>query len=113
MPSSTQTNQLLETVINLYLSKENVLLNNLPFVLDAITNNNLLAEPSNDELASLQKKWTVSLNSLLLSKISTIRWCGISLIKATCESSHSLLITHAKGWSAQLLGFLAVNIICL
>ncbi|KAI9257883.1 rRNA processing/ribosome biogenesis-domain-containing protein [Sporodiniella umbellata] len=107
MSSSMQNSELLEVIINNYLSKESILIKNLPFVLDALLNHNLLAETSNDEIASLHKKWTVRLNSLLHSKVSAIRWCSISLIKTTCESSHSLLVAHAKGWSAQLLGFLA------
>lgn len=111
MPSSTQTNQMLETLINFYLSKEAVLIKNLPFVLDAIVNHGLFSESSelSEESASLHKKWTVRLNSLLQSKVSTVRWCGITLVRATCENSHSLLVANAKTWCAQLLAFIAVS----
>ncbi|KAG0744240.1 hypothetical protein G6F57_001104 [Rhizopus arrhizus] len=111
MPSSTQTNQMLETLINFYLSKEAVLIKNLPFVLDAIVNHGLFSESSelSEESAGLRKKWTVRLNSLLQSKVSTVRWCGITLVRATCESSHSLLVANAKTWCAQLLAFIAKN----
>ncbi|KAG2233777.1 rRNA processing/ribosome biogenesis-domain-containing protein [Thamnidium elegans] len=107
LTSAAKNTQLLSNVLSLYMSSDNLIHKNLSFVLDIIVNHRLFTEtrePS-EELASVYRKWTVRLNSLLQSKIVTARWCGIVLIRVTCENSHALLIDNAKAWSAQLLGF--------
>lgn len=94
------------------MSSDNLIHKNLSFILDIIVNHRLFdekKEPS-DELAAVHRKWTVRLNTLLQSKNVTARWCGITLIRVTCENSHSLLIANAKAWSAQLLGFVGVSL---
>lgn len=113
LTSAAKNTQLLSNVLSLYMSNDNMIHKNLSFVLDIIVNHRLFAEtrePS-EELASVYRKWTVRLNSLLQSKIVAARWCGIVLIRVTCENSHALLIDNAKTWSAQLLGFVGVNIL--
>lgn len=111
LTSSAKNTQLLSNVLGLYMSSDNLIHKNLSFILDIIVNHRLFTEtrePS-EELASVYRKWTVRLNALLQSKTVTARWSAIVLIRVTCENSHSLLIDHAKAWSAQLLGFIAVN----
>lgn len=111
MTNSAYTAQLLENIINLYLTKENALVKNLSFVLESVVNHDLLNEvsASNEEMASLHKKWVTRLNSLLQSKNAAVRLCAITLIRTTCERSHTLLVANAKSWSAQLLGFIGVS----
>lgn len=112
LTSAAKNTQLLSNVLSLYMSNDNMIHKNLSFVMDIIVNHRLFTEtrePS-EELASVYRKWTVRLNSLLQSKIVAARWCGIVLIRVTCESSHALLIDNAKTWCAQLLGFVGVNI---
>ncbi|ORE07809.1 hypothetical protein BCV72DRAFT_101667, partial [Rhizopus microsporus var. microsporus] len=108
MTNSAYTAQLLENIINLYLTKENALVKNLSFILESVVNHDLLNEvsASNEEMASLYKKWVTRLNSLLQSKNAAVRLCAITLIRTTCERSHTLLVANAKSWSAQLLGFI-------
>ncbi|CAO0799193.1 unnamed protein product [Mucor circinelloides] len=109
LKSNTKNAQLLSSVISLYMSNDNLIHQNLSFILDIIVNHRLFHEPSNeepnDELAAVYRKWTVRLNALLQSKNAAARWCGITLVKTTCENSHHLLVANAKTWSAQLLGF--------
>ncbi|KAG2208463.1 hypothetical protein INT47_010159 [Mucor saturninus] len=107
LTSSAKNTQLLGNVLSLYMSNDNLIHTNLSFVIDIIVNHRLFnetREPSED-LASVYRKWTVRLNSLLQSKNVAARWCGITLVRVTCENSHTLLIANAKTWSAQLLGF--------
>lgn len=111
LTSSAKNTQLLGNVLSLYMSNDNLIHKNLSFVLDIIVNHRLFnetREPS-EELASVYRKWTVRLNSLLQSKNVAARWCGITLVRVTCENSHTLLIGNAKTWSAQLLGFVGVK----
>lgn len=106
---------LLGNILSLYLSNDTLIHQNLTFVLDTILNSRLFDESSepNDDLAAVYRKWTIRLNALLQSKVVAARWCGIVLIKVTCENSHNLLLANAKTWSAQLLGFVGVNAISL
>lgn len=111
LTSSAKNTQLLGNVLSLYMSNDNLIHKNLSFVIDIIVNHRLFnetREPS-EELASVYRKWTVRLNSLLQSKNVAVRWCGITLVRVTCENSHTLLIANAKTWSAQLLGFVGVK----
>lgn len=111
LTSSAKNTQLLSNVLSLYMSHDNLIHKHLSFVLDIIANHRLFKEthePS-EELAAVYRKWTVRLNGLLQSKNVAARWCGITLIRVTCENSHSLLVANAKTWSAQLLGFVAVK----
>lgn len=110
LKSNTKNAQLLSSVISLYMSNDNLIHQNLSFILDIIVNHRLFHEPSSsdepsDELAAVYRKWTIRLNALLQSKNVAARWCGITLVKITCENSHNLLLANAKTWSAQLLGF--------
>ncbi|KAI8638357.1 rRNA processing/ribosome biogenesis-domain-containing protein [Parasitella parasitica] len=109
LKSSTKNAHLLSSVISLYMSNDDVIHQNLSFILDTIVNHRLFHETfsdePNEELAAVYRKWTVRLNALLQSKNSAARWCGITLVRATCENSHHLLVANAKTWSAQLLGF--------
>ncbi|CEP19072.1 hypothetical protein [Parasitella parasitica] len=109
LKSITKNAQLLSSIINLYLSNDNLIHQNLSFILDIIVNHRIFHEASsdepNEELAAVYRKWAVRLNALLQSKNVAARWCGISLVRATCENSHYLLVANAKTWSAQLLGF--------
>lgn len=109
LKSNTKNAQLLGSVISLYMSNDHLIHQNLSFILDIIVNHRLFHEPSNeepnDELAAVYRKWTVRLNALLQSKNAAARWCGITLVRTTCENSHHLLVGNAKTWSAQLLGF--------
>ncbi len=113
LTSSAKNTQLLSNVLSLYMSNDDLIHKNISFVLDIIVNHRLFKEDNepSDELASVYRKWAVRLNTLLQSKNVTARWCGITLIRVTCENSHSLLIANAKTWSAQLLGFVGVSII--
>lgn len=111
LTSSAKHAQLLSNILTLYLSNDTSIHQNLPFVLDIILNHRLFDESSepSEELAAVHRKWTVRMNALLQSKVVSARWCGIVLIKVTCENSHALLLANAKTWSAQLLGFIGVN----
>jgi hypothetical protein len=111
LTSSAKNTQLLSNVLSLYMSNENLIHQNLSFILDIILNHRLFQEASepSEELAAVYRKWTIRLNALLQSKNVAARWCAITLVRATCENSHNLLIANAKTWSAQLLGFVGVS----
>lgn len=114
LTSSAKNAQLLGNILSLYLANDTLIHQNLSFILDIILNHRLFdesREPS-DELAAVYRKWTVRMNALLQSKVVAARWCGIVLIKATCENSHNLMLANAKTWSAQLLGFVGVSTLC-
>lgn len=95
------------------MSNENLIHQNLSFIMDIILNHRLFQETTSgepsEELAAVYRKWTIRLNALLQSKNVAARWCAIMLVRVTCENSHNLLIANAKTWSAQLLGFVGVS----
>ncbi|KAI9496069.1 rRNA processing/ribosome biogenesis-domain-containing protein [Zychaea mexicana] len=98
----------LSRILSDYLADESRVCTFLPFILEAITNNNLLTDDAkNDDDAIVKRKWTVRLNALLGSKQATTRWAAISLIKETCDQSESLYASGVQSWAAQLLGILA------
>ncbi|KAI7858687.1 rRNA processing/ribosome biogenesis-domain-containing protein [Circinella umbellata] len=99
----------LSRILNDYLADESRVSNFLPFILEAINNNNLLIDQHNeqDDASILKRKWTVRLNALLASKQVSTRWAAISLIKETCQQSESLYINGVQSWTSQLLGILA------
>ncbi|KAI8137918.1 rRNA processing/ribosome biogenesis-domain-containing protein [Fennellomyces sp. T-0311] len=88
-----------------YLSDESRVSTVLPFILEAINNNDLLNDENNDDQA-VKRKWTVRLNALLGSKQAATRWAAITLIKETCVQSESLFINNVQSWTTQLLGIL-------
>ncbi|KAI9476121.1 MAG: rRNA processing/ribosome biogenesis-domain-containing protein [Benjaminiella poitrasii] len=103
---AVKNTQLISNVLSLYMSNENTIHQHLPFIMDIIINHRLFNENTeSDELAAIYRKWTSRLNTLLQSKNVAARWCGITLVKASCQNSHDLLLANAKTWTAQLLGF--------
>ncbi|KAI7903262.1 rRNA processing/ribosome biogenesis-domain-containing protein [Cokeromyces recurvatus] len=93
------------------MSNDNTIHQNLSFILDIIVNHRLFDEyTESDESGVIYRKWTSRLNTLLQSKIVTAQWCGITLVKVTCQNSHELLLANAKSWIAQLLGFVGKSV---
>ncbi|OBZ88814.1 Pre-rRNA-processing protein rix1 [Choanephora cucurbitarum] len=106
LTSANKNGHLLSNILNLYMANDNLIHQNLSFILDIILNHRLFSTSTeSDELTAVYRKWTVRLNAILQSKNTVARWCAVKLIRVTCENSHALLLSNAKTWSAQLLGF--------
>ncbi|CAG8524494.1 5403_t:CDS:10, partial [Dentiscutata heterogama] len=108
-----QTKLLHSLVVN-YTLNDNTVDSFVPFILETITNYQLLAtekannarqETSSAEQGSVHK-WCTRINSLLQSKVSGAKWAGVSFVKISIQQSETLFIQHLQSWSSALLTLL-------
>ncbi|CAG8590134.1 2466_t:CDS:10 [Ambispora leptoticha] len=113
---------ILHSLLVNYLSKEDNIESNVPFLLETITFHQLLSSISSDgsgsgktdsnndtaeKIKTPLHKWCTRVNSLLLSKVPSARWAGVCFVKVSIEQSWLLFTENLSQWSSALLSLLA------
>ncbi|CAG8436078.1 753_t:CDS:10 [Ambispora gerdemannii] len=111
---------ILHSLLVNYLSKEDSIEPNIPFLLETITFHQLLSSgggssgsgKSDSNNNSAEKinpplhKWCTRVNSLLSSKTQSARWAGVCFVKVSIEQSWLLFTENFSLWSTTLLSLL-------
>ncbi|CAI2175161.1 3408_t:CDS:2 [Funneliformis geosporum] len=101
--NNIEPSQLLTTLITNYALDDNTIDTNVPFILETITQYQLLR---NVEEQMILHKWCTRLNSLLQSKVMKARWAGICFIKISFEQSEEIFIQNLQSWATTLMTLL-------
>ncbi len=105
--NNIELSKLLTTLITNYtLNDDNTIDTNVPFILETITQYQLL---SNVGEQLVLHKWCTRINSLLQSKITKAKWAGICFIKISLEQSEELFIQNLQSWTTTLMVLLTVR----
>ncbi|CAG8507292.1 5737_t:CDS:2 [Funneliformis mosseae] len=98
--NNIESSKLLTTLITNYALDDNTVDTNVPFILEAITQYQLL---SNVEEQMVLHKWCTRVNSLLHSKVMKARWAGICFIKISFEQSEEIFLQNLQSWTTTLM----------
>ncbi|CAH1765679.1 8370_t:CDS:2 [Entrophospora sp. SA101] len=103
-----ETSKLLNSIIINYTLNENTIEKFIPFILETISQYQLLKSDDNvdKEKTLILNKWCLRVNSLLNSKVIGARWAGICFVKISIEQSEVLFVQNLQTWLTKLLNFL-------
>nr|CAG8477735.1 13273_t:CDS:10 [Entrophospora candida] len=103
-----ETSKLLNSIIINYTLNENTIEKFIPFILETISQYQLLKSDDNvdKEKTLILNKWCLRVNSLLNSKVIGARWAGICFVKLSIEQSEALFVQNLQTWLTKLLNFL-------
>ncbi|PKY15679.1 hypothetical protein RhiirB3_427917 [Rhizophagus irregularis] len=103
--NSMESAKFLTTLITNYTFNDNKIETYVPFILETITQHQLLSsksESSREQQVALHK-WCTRINSLLQSKVTNARWAGICFIKISLKQSGELFIQNLQSWATSLM----------
>jgi hypothetical protein len=109
--NSTESAKFLTTLITNYTFNDNKIETYVPFILETITQHQLLSsksESSREQQVALHT-WCTRINSLLQSKVTNARWAGICFIKISLKQSGELFIQNLQSWATSLMVLLTVK----